>query len=148
MRTIVLGAVALAVFSWCPISSAEELTQVFASTEGFTIKLPQGWGRIDKSTLQASAGELTEALPNSQQLKAKTKQVIDGFQPEPAQSGVGYPRILVIADRVGRVSDDDLRQSARLSAQVVQGEADSAIRDNSWNASTKVDEMIYDESGH
>jgi hypothetical protein len=147
MKLIMFASVGAALFSWHQVALAEDLTRAFTLAEGFSIELPQGWGRIDRNALQASARELFEGLPNSQQLKAQTKQIVDGFQPESAGKTVGYPRILVIADRVGRVSDEDLRQAAH-SAQAIQKKADSTLQDNAWRASTKIDEMLYDEEGH
>lgn len=119
-----------------------KLSQVFSCLPGVTIRLPAGWKQIDRQTLDASASELIEGVPNAH-LEKQT--LVAGFQPESDQPGIIFPRIIVIANKVGRVSYQELKELVASLKQELQRGADDAVKGNPWKAAIKVGDVSYDD---
>jgi hypothetical protein len=79
----------------------------FTAREGFQIVLPDGWQQMPESLLSETIG-LGQTIP----LLQGDKKVEYGFYPVADTDDVGFPRILVVIDRIGRVSDTEMSSLA------------------------------------
>jgi hypothetical protein len=128
-------------------AQAQELTQTFITPEGFSIKLPADWKRIDSQTLNGSTKELRKDMPN-----AKLQNPSDGFEPKAVDLGIGHPGIIVIPNKISNgnrnISEQEFKQYAAFLKQQAQQSANSAFDKNSLNAQAHIDDVSYDEQKH
>lgn len=134
---------ALVIFGGLHGARAQELTQVFKTPEGFSIKLPADWKRIDKQTIDAALSDLAKDAPNARPQNGPS----DGFQPKSIVQGFGYPRILVIPNKISsrKISEQEFKQYAAYLKQQIQKSANAAFDKNSSEASVKINDVSYDE---
>ena len=94
------------------VSCAQEINQTFSTTEGFSIRLPADWKRIDNQTLADASKSLAQDVPNAKFQNLPS----DGFEPKAIEQGIGCPGIIVIPNKIpgmnGRISEQDFKQYA------------------------------------
>lgn len=143
MKTKFFAAIVFLVLFRNQAAFAQELAQKFTTPEGFSIRLPADWKRIDKQTISDALNDLKKDVPNARPPNGPS----DGFQPKSIAQGFGYPRILVIPNKLpgGKLSDQNFKQYAAFLKQQMQKSADDALDKNSLNASLTIKDVNYDE---
>ena len=141
--------IALVLFCELSLTRAQELNQTFTTSEGFLIKLPDDWKRIEKSTLDDSTKNLFAKMPNDH--NNQVKNVRDGFELKTVQQGIAYPIILVSSTDMENMTEQNFRKFAKILKQnqkELQGAVDSRYENNTYKASVGVNDIKYDEQGH
>jgi hypothetical protein len=122
----------------------QELSQAVTCLPGVIIKLPTGWKSIERQVLEESANELIGVVPNA---RLRREQLVTGFQLESDQLSIKSPKIIVLTNAIGRVSDQTLRELVP-SLRKIQTSTDAALAGNALEASAKVSSVTYDDLHH
>ena len=134
--------VALILLCELPTLSAQQPSQTFKSSAGFSIKLPADWKRVDRGTINEAMQQLAENIP-----AMKSANAIDVFQPSTIRSGIGYPRIIVSAIKAEKITPSQLKELVLKENGQVQQAADSFVDKQSWIQSAQIRSLNYDEKG-
>ncbi len=120
-------------------AQAMELTREFKTEDGFTMYLPENWVEIPNEFLKQYSEKVGQLAPQIE------PQIYDyGFQLTPVDTWMIHPYILVQIKRVGRISEENLKQYKQINemfSEQIEGAGDSI---SSILSNTQLGETIYD----